>query len=58
MQAKEKLYGGLAPENQVLQRQLRESGMETIAFSNFAWWHCATWSGMDGVSFSQSAIGK
>jgi choline-sulfatase len=51
MEVKEKLYGGVAPENQVLQRQLRESGMETVCFSNFAWRHCANWYGMGWTEF-------
>ena len=35
MAVKERLYGGPAPENQLLQRRLRESGMDTISLSNF-----------------------
>jgi choline-sulfatase len=39
----ERLYGGPQPHNQLLQRQIRENGLETICFSNFPYRHCATW---------------
>ncbi|MEM6430936.1 MAG: sulfatase [Deinococcota bacterium] len=39
----ENQYGGPKQENQLLQRVLRERNIDTIAFTNFAWRHCATW---------------
>lgn len=39
----ERLYGGPQPHNQLLQRQIRENGLDTICFSNFPFRHCATW---------------
>ncbi len=39
----ERMYGGPEPSNQLLQRVLRENGVDTIGFSNFAWRHCASW---------------
>ena len=40
---RERLYGGPASENQLLQRKIRENGVETICFSNFPVRHCAVW---------------
>ena len=51
LSVKELLYGGVSPENQLLQRQLRECGMETICFSNFAWRHSANWYSMGWTEF-------
>lgn len=39
----EQLYGGPDERNQLVQRKLRQNGMDTICFSNFATRHCATW---------------
>ncbi len=49
---RERLYGGVQPENQLLQRQIRENGIETVAFSNFAWRHCASWFSLGWTSFN------
>jgi choline-sulfatase len=43
LQIDERLYGGPQPHNQLLQRQIRENGYESICFSNFPYRHCATW---------------
>ena len=43
MHVEERVYGGPTPENQLLQRRLREGGMDTISFSNFPFRHCANW---------------
>jgi choline-sulfatase len=43
LQVDERLYGGPQPHNQLLQRQIRENGYESICFSNFPYRHCATW---------------
>lgn len=39
----ERLYGGPQPKNQLLQRRLRENGVETVSFTNFHFRHCAVW---------------
>ncbi len=36
-------YGGPYPEHEMLPRNLRRAGIDTVAFSNFADRHCATW---------------
>ncbi|MBT6147809.1 MAG: sulfatase [Gemmatimonadetes bacterium] len=43
MHLEERVYGGPAPDNQLLQRRLREGGVDTISFSNFPYRHCANW---------------
>lgn len=43
LQIDETLYRGPQPHNQLLQRQIRENGTESICFSNFPYRHCATW---------------
>ena len=43
MAVTERVYGGPTPENQLLQRRLREGGIDTISISNFPYRHCATW---------------
>ncbi len=46
LQIRERTYGGPESVNQLLQRRLRENGLETICFSNFPPRHCATWFGL------------
>jgi arylsulfatase A-like enzyme len=55
LQIDERLYGGSQPNNQLLQRQIRENGYESICFSNFSVRHCAArfsqgWAEMHSVS--------
>lgn len=56
LQIEEQLYGGPAPQNQLLQRRLRESGMETICFSNFAFRHSAAWFSLGWSEFHSPTL--
>ena len=51
LHVQERLYGGVQPENQFLQRRIRENGIDTVAFSNFAWRHCASWFSLGWAEF-------
>lgn len=52
----ERMYGGPKPQNQLLQRVLRENGTDTIAFTNFAWRHCATWFSFGWTEFHSPTL--
>ena len=57
LQIREKLYGGPQPENQLLQRQMRENGTETISFSNFPVRHCASWFSLGWTECHSPSLG-
>jgi len=45
------MYFGPAADNQLLQIQLRQAGMQTYGFSTFPVRHCATWFGLGWSGF-------
>lgn len=56
LQVSERLYGGLRPENQLLQRRIRENGLDTIGFSNFPTRHCAAWFSLGWTEFHSPSL--
>ncbi|MBT5876437.1 MAG: sulfatase [Candidatus Latescibacteria bacterium] len=53
---REQLYGGPDDRNQLVQRKLRQNGLETVCFSNFAPRHCATWFSMGWTEYHSPSL--
>ena len=53
---REQLYGGPDERNQLVQRRLRQNGLDTVCFSNFAPRHCATWFSMGWTEYHSPSL--
>lgn len=49
-------HGGPKPRNQLLPRRIRESGLSTVCFSNFAWRHCSGWFALGWEEFHSPSL--